>query len=454
MLKISKAALAAALVVGAGGLTMAPPAFAKDKKQEEQKPPLKLSDEVRAPAAAAQAALQAQDFATAKTNIDAALAAAKTDDERYIAQALNLQLVARQAQVEGAGDAATNTRHDQALIAPLDALLANPKTPPAEIGRYAYLRGSIAFNQQKYADALTYYKKAQAAGFQDSDFGLQMVKSMVESGDVAGGVAQLGQLIEQEKAAGRQVPESWYRYAIGKLYKTPDRAATLDWVQRWLTAYPTSKNWRDAIIVFGFQGPTAAQMGKTEQVDLYRLMRATGSLADQNDYLEYAQLTYQLGLPTETKTVLAQGEAAGKIAKGSADAAKLRAAAQKAISNDKSMSTLATEAKASANGKLAQQTADAFLGSGDYAQAIELYRLALQKGSVDTDAVNTHLGIALALSGDSAGAKAALDAVQKAPDTEVASLWKTWIATKAGGTAAPAPAAAATVTTATGATAQ
>src|SRR3546814_3896772 len=58
-----------------------------------------------------------------------------------------------------------------------------------------------------------------------------------------------------------------------------------------------------AIILFGFQGPTAARMGKPELVDLFRLMRATKSLADQSDYLEYAALTFDLGLPSETKTV-------------------------------------------------------------------------------------------------------------------------------------------------------
>ena len=444
MLKISKAALAAALVMGAGGLLVTPPAMAKDKKQEAQQgPQLKLSDAVRASAVAAQTALAAHDFVTAQTNIDAALAAATTDDERYIAQALHLQLIANQAQVDGAADTAANARHDQALIAPLDALLANPSTPATEIGRYAYLRGSIAFNQQKYADALTYYQKAQAAGFQSEDFSLQLVKSKVESGDVTGGIAQLGQIIDQEKAAGRTPSESWYRYGIAKLYKTPDHAGTLDWVERWLTAYPTSKNWRDAIIVFGFQGPTAARMGKPERVDLFRLMRATNSLADQGDYLEYAQLAYDLGLPTEAKTVIAAGKSAGKIASSSADAAAIAKDAQTAISNDKSLSSLSTEAKASANGKLAQQTADAYLGSGEYQNAIELYRLALQKGSVDTDAVNTHLGIALAMSGDKAGAAAAFDAVKNNPRTEIASLWKTWLNSGAGAPAAAAPAAAA-----------
>src|SRR3546814_1419944 len=146
MVKISKAALAAALVMTAGGLVVTAPALAKDKKQEQQGPQLKLGDAVRKAAVAAQTALQAKDYATAQTNVDAVLAAATNDDERYIGQALKLSLIAGQSQVEGAADAATNARHDAALAAPLDALITNPSTPPAEIGNYAYMRGRIAFN--------------------------------------------------------------------------------------------------------------------------------------------------------------------------------------------------------------------------------------------------------------------------------------------------------------------
>ncbi|MCM8730156.1 tetratricopeptide repeat protein [Hephaestia sp. GCM10023244] len=440
MVKISRAALAAVMMMTAGGLIVASPVAAK-KKQEQQAPQLKLSDAVRKAAVAARDAIAAKDIATAQTNVDAAIAAATNDDERYIAQALKLSLTATQGQIEGAADAAANARHDQALIAPLEALISNPSTPATEVGNYSYMRGSIAFNQQKYAEALTFYQKAQAVGFTNQDLPLQMVKAKVESGDVAGGMVQLGQLVEQEKAAGRVVPEAWYRYAIGKLYKTNDSATTLQWVQRWLGAYPTSKNWRDAIIVFGFQGPTAARMGKPERVDLFRLMRASKSLADQSDYLEYAGLTFDLGLPSETKTVLAEGTATGRIASSSADASALARTAQDVISRDESLASLTTKSKARPDGKLAAQTADAYLGGGDYTHAIELYRLALEKGSVDTDAVNTHLGIALALTGDKAGATTAFDAVQAAPRTDIAALWKTWL--NVGAQAAPAAAATA-----------
>jgi len=55
--------------------------------------------------------------------------------------------------------------------------------------------------------------------------------------------------------------------------------------------------------------------------------------------------------------------------------------------------------------------------------------VALQKGGVDADEVNTHLGIALAKSGDKAGAKAAFDAVKGAPRAGIAGLWNAYLAT-------------------------
>ena len=266
--------------------------------------------------------------------------------------------------------------------------------------------------------------------------GLAIAKSKVESGDVAGGVAEIDKVIKADEASGQKAPEDLYRYAVAKMYKTPDRAGTLDWVKRWLTAYPTAKNWRDAIIVFGFQGPTAAQLGKAQKMDLYRLMSVTGSLADQGDYIQYGQYANDLGLPDEAKTVITKGKSSGKISSGDPSATAILAQANRGISSEGSLASLATKAASSAKGDLAQQTADAYLGQGNYAKAIELYKLALQKGPANADQANMHLGIAQAMSGDKASAQTSFAAVQNEPAKDIASLWQAY----AGGVGA-APAA-------------
>ena len=60
-------------------------------------------------------------------------------------------------------------------------------------------------------------------------------------------------------------------------------------------------------------------------------------------------------------------------------------------------------------------------------RSIALYQAALGKSGVDANTVNMHLGMALAQSGDRAGAEAALRKVT-GPRAEVAGLWLAWLA--------------------------
>ena len=79
-----------------------------------------------------------------------------------------------------------------------------------------------------------------------------------------------------------------------------------------------------------------------------------------------------------------------------------------------------------ATGRAARQTADAFYGYGQYAEAAELYRAALQKGGEDANLVNIRLGAALALAGQRAEAEAAFRAVT-GPRAELAQYWLIWL---------------------------
>ena len=63
----------------------------------------------------------------------------------------------------------------------------------------------------------------------------------------------------------------------------------------------------------------------------------------------------------------------------------------------------------------------------NFAKAASFYRVALQKGGVDADEINTRLGIALARSGDKAGAKAAFGSVQGTARSGIAALWTAYV---------------------------
>jgi hypothetical protein len=378
MKTISKLALIAAFATGTSGLALSAPAFAKDKKAEEA-PAMKLSPEVQKPGIAAQ---------TANPNAP---------------------------------------MNETTLAKPLDALIANPATPAADRGKYAYRRGALAFNGKQYPIALQYFAKAKDLGYTNPDLGLQIVKAKMESGDVTGATADLDASITQMTAAGQKAPEDYYRYAIAKSYAAKRNADTMAWLKKWIAAYPSAKNWRDVLILSGIQANALIPLDEAQKVDVFRLMRATNSLADQTDYLQYADSVNRRGLPSEAQAVIKEGLAAGKIPASNTMAKGLLADASKNIANDGPLSGLEKRAAAAPNGKLAAGTADAYLGQNNYAKSIELYRLALTKGGVDADDVNLHMGIALARSGDKAGATTAFSAVKASPKADVAGLWTTWL---------------------------
>ncbi|WP_294190513.1 hypothetical protein [uncultured Sphingomonas sp.] len=414
MKRFTNALFAAALLAGGASLAV-PAAIAAPKDKKADGPALKLSKEVQAPAAAAQTALAANDFAAAETSIAQAEAAAKTDDERYISAALRLNLEAKKI--------GANQGSDAALAVPLKVLVTNPKTPPADIGRYNYELGRIATNAKDNAGAAQYFAAAQAAGYTNPNMTLQLVKSKADAGDLAGASTEMDKVIAAQVAAGQKPGEDLYRFMIAKSNQKRNGALTYQWLKKYVEAYPTAKNWRDAVTTFGLTSGGVATLDKGQKVDLFRLLRNGNALADQYDYEMYGQYAFDLGIPWEAKTVLTQGMSSGKIPSSSASATGLIAASNKSISNEGSLSGLETRANAAANGKLAASTADAFFGTGDYAKAVALYRTALQKGQVDADAVNTRLGIALAYSGDKAGARTAFEAVKGQPRADLAGLW-------------------------------
>ena len=418
MKMISKVALAAALVTGIGSTAFVAPAYAKKDKPAPASDVPNLSQAFRTPALAAQTAIEAKDFATAETQLAAAEAVAKNDDERYAAATLRFKLIAKQPQT-----AATTA----ALGGPIDALLANPKTPKTDLARYHYIRGDIYYNLQQYPQALQHYTQARDGGLQDDELSYQLVRTNMESGNVAAGAKALEALVASQIAAGKKPPENWYRYAISRLYKANDTAGTEAWTARWLAAYGTKANWHDAIYTFGFQGPGIKRLTDRDRVDLYRLMSVTHSLAGQRDYIDYAQASIQIGLPTEGKSVIEEGRTNSAIPAGNKTATDLLTQANTDIAGDKSFAVQEKTAAAAPKGDAASQTGDAYLGARNYAKAIAMYDLALTKGVANADIVHLHRGIAYAMSGDKEKARADFTPITSVPQVEIAKLWIVWL---------------------------
>ena len=313
------------------------------------------------------------------------------------------------------------------MIGPLDALIANPKLPKDSLARFLFKRGQIEYGAKRWKEAISFYERAGAAGYADGNLTLNIAQARAESGDLAGAAAAIKTAIEAERTAGRKAPLEWYRYARSKAAQAKLTAQVNEWSLAMVRDYPTTRTWREAVLLYGFSGSNSPQLDKRAKIDLWRLLRVNKALADQGDYLEYAEDLGDVGLAAEAKAVIDEGRAAGKIPDNSGPASMLYGEVQKSIATDGPIDALSKRAQAAPTGLPAAATGDLALGTGDYARAIELYKLALTKGGVKVDEVNSHLAMAQALSGDKAGAKTTFALVKTPPRSDIANYWVTWL---------------------------
>ncbi|MDX3908790.1 MAG: hypothetical protein QHC67_03130 [Sphingobium sp.] len=428
MRSVSKLAYGLMLGVASVAVT-ASPAIAAKKEKAAEAPKRNLSKEFMAAAQPVQKANEAKDFAAMSAALPTAEAAASTPDDKFTAG--NFRLAA------GIGLNDPKIQRDG-----IKQMLASGASLGADEGKFNFFAGKLAYDIKDYNDAVPYLQKAADANYEPSNSNLLLAeanfqKAIALSGPggqlspaakpiALQGLPALKKAIELEKAAGRPVPPAWLSrgFSIAYTAGSPDAP---QWAMLQVETDPSGNNWRQLLRSFQDRNRT---MTAGENLDLMRLMYQTGALQSEYDYAEYADTASKLALFGEVKTVIDQGRSNGKL-----PASKLNdfytQATSKMASDKASLASAASDAAKAANGKTAAFTAGAYHGYGEYGKAVELYRLALQKGSVDAGEINTRLGIALALSGDTAGAKTAFEQVSSGPRKEIAQFWLLWLSKKA-----------------------
>lgn len=414
---VSKLALTAMLALGSTALVTTPALAQKEKKGAAKEDPnaLKVGDAFRKAAQPAMEAVQAKNWAAAGPALDALDQVAQNDDEKYYAAYLRSRAQIGQNDLAG-------------LTKTLPILIASPRTPANELPiykrQYYTILGNQALNDKKYPEAIDALTKAREAGNTDFDISISLANAYAQTGKPNESVAEVDRAIQAVKATGQKPPVAWYRFAIPRVYATGNRAATAEWLKKMIAEYPTKENWRWGVLVMrGSADATGGRLTSAQRIDLYRLLRTTKVLADQNDYIDYAESVNAAGLPWEAVAVIDEGRASGKIPAGNPDVARIYASAQAKAKSEGSLTPLIKQSQASANGKMASQTADAYLASGDYTKAVELYDLALQKGGVSADEVNLHRAIALYNLGRKDDARTGFGQVKGAPAVDLAALW-------------------------------
>ncbi len=424
----STAALSLALVATAG-LALPAHAAKKDEKKEEAQSEgakLTLSPAYGKAINPAQNALKANNFAEAKPLIDAAAATVTSPDDDY-----HYGLVLLQYSV-GSQDKATQK-------AALERLVKNDRTPVNDRASYEQVLGqtyliedrNFAAAQQALqaaidhgvVNAATFYQLAEAKFGQAVENSGGATINEANKPLALAGLADLQRATEIPMPDGSATPVSFFDRGF-KIARAASPETMLSWGNRLLKAAPTRENWKLVLLTVY---DAHRDITRAESLDLFRLMLTTNAMSDAGDYNAYAEVAWKLGLPGEVKDLYDAGKTRGVIT--DSDLSELYKLASDGIAKDRSSLTSSVTAATNAtDGKSVAATANAFIGYNDYAKAVELFRTAQAKGGAEPNEVATRLGIALARSGDNAGALAAFETV-KGPGVrrDIADLWQIWL---------------------------
>lgn len=391
-----------------------PSAVAKEKEKGPQAPKLKLSKGFLDPIRKVNDALTKKDIEGAKAALPAAEAAMVSNDDRYqyYSLLLNLSIASNDAAMQNEA---------------LKGMLATGLVPQEQLGQFNTIVANNELAAKNYDSALAYAEKAKAAGAGAGEINPVMAqilwaKAGNDKAQIARGLDLFKEGIDAKKAAGKQVPAQWYQAGVARA-AAADLPQLKEWAKLAFQADPSGENLRTVLRVFQRNNPT---MTNRENLDVMRLMSASGGLALKPDYTEYAEMAFKNGVFGEAKSAIDAGRAKGVLT--SSDGADTYTVSSQRIAGDKaSLAAAERDAMKSSTGKIAAATADAYLGYGDYAKAIELYKTALEKGSVDAAEVNTRLGIAQVKAGDHEAAKATFAKVSGGVRGEIAQYWLAWV---------------------------
>jgi hypothetical protein len=427
----SMPATAMAAALGCALMMSAAPAGAKEKKEKPKKEEaakgttISVSKEFQPAVKKMLDASNAKDAATLQAALAEGQPTATTNEDRYWLAYYQLQLgiLNKDQALQGQG---------------LDAMLDSGLTPAENQGVYNFYSGNFAYGAKDYPKAIKRLEAAKAAGATEANIPVLLMDSYLQQNQIDQGLAVAKAAIDASRAAGQRPSDELYVRPIKALQTANRKDEMLDLMTLRMRDYNQPAVWRQTLFTL------LQQSGDSKEIalDILRLMRATNSMLQRPEYIEYASLATEAALPGEVVKLIEYGQANKVIPTPDAKLDEV-AKTQKDRAGDEEATLTAYAAKpgTQSNPKVAGATGDTMVSYGRYADAVPLYKAALATGG-DKELWTYRMGVAQALAGDNEAAKASFAQIT-GPRKRLADLWVVKIS---GGAAASAAAPAAPAT--------
>jgi len=412
---------ALALALGMGGVLSvtaleAPAAAQKKKKDDDKAAKPQYSKGFVAAYNPVQQLDKDGDVEAVKAALPGVIAAIENDDDRNVAGSL----------VYATGSKLSDTALRRQG---LDMMLQSGKVPAESQPGYYLQAGQLAYQDEDWSAARTYFERAMELGYTENDLTPSIAETYFQEERFADGVTYLSQAIEAKRQAGQPVDEAWIRRGLAMAYNNQLDAQAREYSSMYVRDYPSATSWGDAIGILY----NTSEIGGEDSLDLLRLARRVDGLRQSNQYLEYIDQADPRKLPGEVVAVIDEGYASGNLDRSNTFVSEARAEAAKRVKTDETeLPELAKDARAAnANLVTVMAAGNAFLSYGRAADAEEFFAKAATMPGANTPLVLTRMGIAQLDQGKYAEAEATFNRVEGARQA-IANLWAIYTTQQAG----------------------
>jgi outer membrane protein assembly factor BamD (BamD/ComL family) len=366
---------------------------------------------------AAQKALQAQQWAEALKNLDAAETKSGLTpfDEKTIAYFKGF------ANVKLGNLKAAQASFEKSLAT--GAATAEDK---ASITRTLF---GIAASTNQFQKTIDYGKEMSDAGSATPNDLAIIAQSYFQLKDCKNAGAWVDKAVAASRKAGEAPKENLFLFKLQCASDAGDNAAMVPVLNELIRFNNKSTYWN-----------TLLRIERQEERDdhntlmLYRLMYDTSAMTVGSDYMEMAQLLGDAALPAEAQTVLQKAIDGGLIKEEQKERTTrlLNSFKARAEADKKGQAQQDAEATKSAAGELDVKLGEVYYGFGDYQNAVTAINRGIQKGQIKhQDEAYVYLARSQVALKNNADAKKALVGLKSVPNISprVLRLWELYAET-------------------------
>jgi len=373
--------------------------------------PESVRPEVGKPLQAAQKLIAEKKFKEALAEVAKLDGSKLTPYEAFVTEQM------RGTAASGAGDSAL-------AMKAFEAVLASGKLTGENRLKLMEAVAGTALRSKDYAKSLEWLGKYRSEGGKNPiTLGL-IPQAYYLAGQFAQSAKESAALLAARESTGGKPTEDEIKLLASAYVKQKDMAGYALALEQMLRYYPKQEYWADAI------QRTAARPGFSDRlvIDMYRLLRATGTLEGSKDYMEMAQLAVQAVLLGEAQAIIDEGYAKKVLGTG-AEAERqqrLKKLIETRLTQDKQeLAATDAAAAAAASGEPLIRTGLAYVTYGETAKGLALMEQGLKKGGLKKpEEAKLRLGFAHYLAGDKAKAVQVFKTVGgKDGAADLARLW-------------------------------